>query len=266
MNAAILRWPRSRLESLDRSGRRCSSCSPRQSAPFQIASDDVPSFSCLISAWGAIIFLMALAPTLGWLLLGRVISGITSASFPTASAYIADITPEQDRAVKFGWLNAAFGLGFIVGPALGGLLGSINLRYPFWAAAGLSLANAAYGFFILPESLPSDHRAAFRLRNANPLGALNLLRSHPELFGLAAAMFLYYIAHESLPSMFVIYTDYRYRWGARLTGWVLAGVGLCSALVSAGLISMAIKRLGERRTMFTGLFFGITGFGVFALA
>jgi MFS transporter, DHA1 family, tetracycline resistance protein len=210
--------------------------------------------------------LMALAPTLGWLLLGRVISGITSASVPTASAYIADITPEQDRAVKFGWLNAAFGLGFIVGPALGGLLGSINLRYPFWAAAGLSLANAAYGFFILPESLPSDRRAAFRLRNANPLGALNLLRSHPELFGLAAAMFLYYIAHESLPSMFVIYTDYRYRWGARLTGLVLAGVGLCSALVSAGLISMAIKRLGERRTMFTGLFFGITGFGVFALA
>jgi MFS transporter, DHA1 family, tetracycline resistance protein len=210
--------------------------------------------------------LMAVAPTLTWLFLGRVISGITSASFPTANAYIADVTPEDQRAAKFGMLGAAFGLGFIVGPALGGVLGGMGLRYPFWAAAGLSLANAAYGFFILPESLPKQRRAAFSLRKANPLGSLKLLRSHPELFGLAAAMFLYYNAHETLPSMFVIYTDYRYHWSAQLTGWALAGVGVGTTIVSAALISPAIKFLGELRTMFTGMLCGVAGFALFALA
>jgi MFS transporter, DHA1 family, tetracycline resistance protein len=208
--------------------------------------------------------LMALAPTLSWLFLGRVISGITAASFPTANAYIADVTPEDQRAAKFGMLGAAFGLGFIVGPALGGVLGGMGLRYPFWAAAGLSLANALYGLFILPESLPKERRAAFSFRRANPLGALKLLRSQPELFGLATAMFLYYNAHEALPSMFVIYTDYRYHWGAQLTGWALAGVGVGSTIVSAALISLAVRRLGEVRTLFTGMAFGIAGFSFFA--
>src|ERR1700685_3017196 len=210
--------------------------------------------------------LMALAPTLGWLFLGRVISGITAASFPTANAYIADVTPEDKRAAKFGMLGAAFGLGFIVGPALGGVLGGMGLRYPFWAAAGLSLANAAYGFFILPESLAKERRADFSLRKANPLGSLKLLRSHPELFGLAAAMFLYYNAHEALPSMFVLYTTYRYHWGAQLTGWVLAGVGVGSRVLSAALISLAIKKLGDLRTMLTGMLCGIAGFAIFAAA
>src|SRR5436309_10529967 len=153
--------------------------------------------------------LMALAPSLSWLLLGRFISGITSASIPTANAYIADVTPAERRAAKFGMLGAAFGLGFIIGPALGGFLGGYGLRYPFWAAAGLSLANALYGFFILPESLPKERRAAFSLAKANPMGSLKLLRSNAALYGLATAMFLYYNAHEALPSMFVIYTDYR---------------------------------------------------------
>jgi DHA1 family tetracycline resistance protein-like MFS transporter len=210
--------------------------------------------------------MMAVAPTLSWLFLGRVISGITSASFPTANAYIADVTPAEQRAAKFGMLGAAFGLGFIIGPALGGMLGGMGLRYPFWAAAGLSLANAAYGFFILPESLPKERRAAFSLRKANPMGSLKLLRSHRELFGLATAMFLYYNAHEALPSMFVIYTDYRYHWSAQLTGWALAGVGVGSTIVSAALISLAIKRLGEIRTMFTGMLCGVAGFAFFALA
>jgi MFS transporter, DHA1 family, tetracycline resistance protein len=210
--------------------------------------------------------LMAVSPTLGWLFLGRIISGITSASYPTANAYIADVTAPEKRAAKFGMLGAAFGLGFIVGPAVGGVLGGMGLRYPFWAAAGLSLANALYGFFILPESLPRERRAPFRLRKANPLGALKLLRSNPELFGLATAMFLYYNAHEALPSMFVLYTDYRYHWGAQLTGWVLAGVGVGSTIVSAALISLAIKRLGEVRTMFTGMLSGIAGFAIFAAA
>jgi DHA1 family tetracycline resistance protein-like MFS transporter len=142
----------------------------------------------------------------------------------------------------------------------------MGLRYPFWAAAGLSLANAAYGFFILPESLAKERRAAFSLRKANPLGSLKLLRSHPELFGLAAAMFLYYNAHEALPSMFVIYTTYRYHWSTQLTGWALAGVGVGSTIVSAALISLAIKHLGVIRTLFTGMLCGVAGFAFFAAA
>ena len=211
--------------------------------------------------------LMALAPSLSWLLLGRFISGITSSSIPTANAYIADVTPAERRAAKFGMLGAAFGLGFIIGPVLGGFLGGYGLRYPFWAAAGLSLANAAYGFFILPESLPRERRAAkFAMAKANPLGALRLLRSHAALFGLACAMFLYYLAHESLPSMFVLYTDYRYHWGTRMTGTALAVVGVCTTLVQAVLMRRATKRLGEMRTLFSGLLFGVAGFGLLAFA
>jgi DHA1 family tetracycline resistance protein-like MFS transporter len=209
---------------------------------------------------------MAVAPTLPWLFVGRVISGITSASFPTANAYIADVTPPEQRAAKFGMLGAAFGLGFVVGPALGGMLGGMGLRYPFWAAAGLSLANALYGFFILPESLPKDRRAPFSLAKANPMGSLKLLRSNTALYGLATAMFLYYNAHEALPSMFVIYTDYRYHWNAQMTGWALAAVGIGSTIVSAVLISWAVKTLGEVRTLFTGMACGVAGFAVFAAA
>jgi DHA1 family tetracycline resistance protein-like MFS transporter len=210
--------------------------------------------------------LMAVSPTLSWLFLGRLISGITTASIPTANAYIADVTPQDQRAAKFGMLGAAFGLGFVIGPALGGYLGGMGLRYPFWAAAALSLANAMYGLFILPESLPKERRAAFSLRKANPLGSLKLLGSHPEVAGLAVAMFLTYNAHEALPSMFVLYTDYRYHWGTQLTGWALAAVGVGSTIVSAALISLAIKRLGQYRTMFTGMICGIIGFSLFALA
>jgi DHA1 family tetracycline resistance protein-like MFS transporter len=210
--------------------------------------------------------LMAVAPTLGLLFVGRVISGITSASYPTANAYIADVTPPEQRAAKFGMLGAAFGLGFIVGPALGGVLGGMGLRYPFYAAAALSLANTLYGFFILPESLPKHRRAAFSVRKANPIGALKLLSSHPQLLGLATAMFLYYNAHEALPSMFVLYTTYRYHWGTQLTGVALAGVGVGSTIVSAVLISLAIKKLGELRTLFTGMVCGIAGFSAFAFA
>ncbi|MFL5347882.1 MAG: TCR/Tet family MFS transporter [Hyalangium sp.] len=210
--------------------------------------------------------LMALAPSLGWLFAGRLISGITAASFSTASAYIADVTPAEQRAARFGMLGAAFGLGFIVGPAVGGLLGDISLRLPFWAAAGLSLVNAAYGFFILPESLPPERRTEFAWRRANPLGSMKLLRSHGELLGLAAATFLYSLAHESLPSMFVLYTDYRYGWSERMVGLTLAAVGVCSTIVSAALVGPAVARLGERRALLVGLFFGALAFLVYALA
>jgi MFS transporter, DHA1 family, tetracycline resistance protein len=210
--------------------------------------------------------LMALAPTLSWLFVGRVISGITAASIPTANAYIADVTPEDQRAAKFGMLGAAFGLGFIIGPAVGGFLGGYGLRYPFWASAILSLANALYGLFVLPESLPKERRSPFSVKRANPLGALKLLRSHPELAGLAVAMFLYYNAHESLPSMYVLYTDYRYHWSPALTGYAFTGVGVGSTIVSAFLISSAIKKLGEARTLYTGWLCGLAGFAVLAMA
>jgi MFS transporter, DHA1 family, tetracycline resistance protein len=209
---------------------------------------------------------MALAPNLSWLFVGRLISGITSASFSTAGAYIADVTPEDERAAKFGMLGAAFGLGFVVGPAIGGLLGGIGLRLPFYAAAGLSLTNAAYGFFILPESLPADKRAPFLWSKANPVGSLALLRSHPRLLGLAVVAFLYNVAHDSLPSVFVLYTDYRYHWGERMVGFCLAAVGIASTIVAALLVGPLVKRLGERKALLIGLFAGALGFGVYGWA
>jgi MFS transporter, DHA1 family, tetracycline resistance protein len=210
--------------------------------------------------------LMALAPSLSWLFVGRLISGVTSASYSTAGAYIADVTPEHERAAKFGMLGAAFGLGFVVGPAIGGLLGGISLRLPFYAAAGLSIANALYGFFILPESLPPERRAAFTWSKANPLGSLALLRSHPRLLGLALIAFLYHVAHDSLPSVFVLYADYRYHWGERMVGFCLAGVGVATTLVAALLVGPLVKRLGERRALLLGLAFGAAGFAVYGWA
>jgi DHA1 family tetracycline resistance protein-like MFS transporter len=210
--------------------------------------------------------LMAVAPSLAWLFVGRVISGITSASYPTAGAYIADVTPPAERAAKFGMLGAAFGLGFIVGPAVGGLLGSIDLRLPFWVAAGLSLANAAYGYFILPESLPPERRKAFSMRTANILGAFRLLRSHPELLGMAAALFVMGLAHESLPNTFVLYADQRYGWNESHVGLVLALIGVASVVVSMLLVKPLVRRLGERRAALAGLLCGVAGFLCFALA
>ena len=210
--------------------------------------------------------LMALAPTIGWLFAGRVISGITSASFPTASAYLSDITNPEERAGKLGMLGAAFGLGFIAGPAIGGLVAPYGLRYPFWVAAILSLLNFCYGAFVLPESLPVEKRSKFGWTRANPFGSFQLLRSHPELFGIAAAMFLQFIAHEALPSMFVLYADYRYSWSERTTGLALALIGFGSTVVSAVLIGLIVKRIGEVRTALAGLLFGVLGYAGFAMA
>ena len=191
--------------------------------------------------------LMALAPTLIWLFVGRVISGITAASIPTAGAYITDVTPAEKRAAGFGILGAAFGIGFVLGPALGGVLGGINPRLPFWVAAGMSLLNAMYGLFVLPESHSPERRASFLWSRANPVGSLTLLRSHPELLGLATVNFLYYLAHEVLPSTFVLYAGYRYNWDERAVGLTLAVVGVCTGIVQAGLIKPIVARFGERR-------------------
>lgn len=209
---------------------------------------------------------MALAPTLGWLFLGRVISGITGASFTAASAYIADVTPPEKRASGYGLIGAAWGMGFVLGPALGGLLGGIDPRLPFWAAAGLTLMNAIYGLFVLPESLPRERRSRFEWRRANPMGSLRLLRSHPELFGLAGVTFLYFLAHQVLPSVFVLYAGYRYGWQEQTIGLVLTLVGICNIAIQAGLVRPVVARFGERRTLLTGLFFGAAGFTIYGLA
>jgi DHA1 family tetracycline resistance protein-like MFS transporter len=210
--------------------------------------------------------LMALAPNLAWLFVGRVISGITAASVSTGMAYIADVTPPEKRAVAFGRVGIAFGLGFVLGPALGGLLGSVDPRLPFWVAAGLSLANAMYGLFILPESLPPEKRRPFEWRRANPLGSLKLLRSHPELSGMAVVMFLSNLAHAALPATFVLYAGYRYGWDARDVGLVLASVGICSAIVQGAVVGPAVRRLGERRVLLAGLTCGAVGFFAYGLA
>jgi DHA1 family tetracycline resistance protein-like MFS transporter len=210
--------------------------------------------------------LMALAPNLAWLFVGRVISGITAASVSTGMAYIADVTPPEKRAAAFGRVGIAFGLGFVLGPALGGLLGSVDPRLPFWVAAGLSLANALYGLLILPESLPPEKRRAFEWRRANPLGSLKLLRSHPELSGMAVVMFLSNLAHAALPATFVLYAGYRYGWDARDVGLVLASVGICSAIVQGAVVGPAVRRLGERRVLLAGLTCGAIGFFAYGLA
>jgi len=210
--------------------------------------------------------LMAMAPSLAWLFVGRVISGITAASFSTAGAYVADVTPPEKRAAGFGLIGAAFGLGFILGPAVGGLLGGMSPRLPFWVAAGMSLANATYGLVVLPESLPRDRRAPFSWARANPLGSLRLLRSHRSLFGLATVGFLYRVAHDVLPSTFVLYTQYRYGWDIRTVGLAMAGMGILGMIVSGALVQPIVARLGERRVLLGGLAFGVAAFLVYGLA
>jgi len=222
----------------------------------------------LISCFGLGLdyIVMALAPGVGWLLVGRIISGICASNFSTAGAYIADVSPPEERAQAFGLIGAAFGVGFVLGPALGGLLGSVSARLPFWGAAALALVNATYGLFVLPESLPPEKRDTFSWKKANPVGSLTLLRSHPDLLGLATINLLFQVAHCVLPSMFVLYTGYRYGWDTRTVGFTLMAVGVFSIVVQGGLVKPAVKKLGERGALYAGLLFGIAGFAGFALA
>jgi DHA1 family tetracycline resistance protein-like MFS transporter len=204
---------------------------------------------------------MALAPTIGWLFLGRIISGITTSSIPTAMAYIADVTPKEKRAGAFGMIGVAFGVGFTFGPAIGGLVGDINPRLAFWVAAGLSLANWLWGFLFVPESLHQEQRKPFALRRANPVGSLVLLRSHPELWRLATIQFLAYTAHNVF-SVWALYAIYRYAWNQKWIGLSLMVVGICTAAISGGLTGRMVKRFGEKRTLYTGQFFGGIGMTV----
>ena len=201
---------------------------------------------------------MALAPTIGWLFLGRIISGVTTSSIPTAMAYIADVTPKEKRAGAFGMIGVAFGVGFAFGPALGGLLSNFEPRLAFWVAAALSLVNWLWGYFFVPESLASEQRQKFALRRANPVGSLVLLRSHPELWRLATIQFLAYLAHNVF-SVWALYAIFRYDWNQLTIGISLMIVGICTAIISAGLTGRMVKRFGERRTLYIGQFFGATG-------
>ncbi len=208
---------------------------------------------------------MALSPTIGWLFLGRIISGITTSSIPTAMAYISDVTPREKRAAAFGLIGVAFGIGFAFGPAIGGLVSNFNPRLAFWVAAGLSLTNWMWGYFFVPESLAQEHRKQFALRRANPVGSLVLLRSHPELWRLATIQFLAYTAHNVF-SVWALYSIYRYNWNQLTIGISLMIVGICTAIVSGGLTGRMVRRFGERRTLYIGQFFGATGMTIAGLA
>jgi MFS transporter, DHA1 family, tetracycline resistance protein len=208
---------------------------------------------------------MALAPTLYWLFLGRLISGITTSSIPTAMAYISDVTPKEKRAGAFGMIGVAFGIGFILGPGLGGLLGKSDPRLAFWVAAGLSLLNWLWGYFFVPESLPPEKRQEFALRRANPVGSLKLLRSHQELWRLATIQFLAYLAHNIF-AVWALYAMYRYAWNTDEVGYSLVFVGIVTAIISGGLTGRMVKRFGEKATLYIGQFFGASGMFVAGIA
>ncbi len=209
---------------------------------------------------------MALAPSLLLLLIGRVISGITSATIGTSFAYIADVTKPEERARAFGLVGMAFGLGFVVGPAIGGLLGSVDPRLPLWISAAACLANAAFGWLVLPESLPPEKRMPFAWKRANPVGSLRLLASHRQLLGLAAVDFLGNFAHQVLPAVFVLYAGHRYGWGEMTVGLTLAFVGICTAIVQGLLIGPIVGRFGSRRALVAGLLAGALGMSIYGLA
>jgi DHA1 family tetracycline resistance protein-like MFS transporter len=209
---------------------------------------------------------IALAPSLVWLFVARMLVGITGASFTVAGAYVADVSPPEKRAQSFGLVGAMFGLGFIFGPALGGMLGHIGTRVPFWASAAIVAVNFLYGWFVLPESLPVHLRRSFDIRRANPLGGLARLARFPLAASLAVVFALATLAHRSLESVWVLYTAYRYGWRELENGMALAVVGVSSFLVQAGLIRKVVPRIGERRAVVAGLCFSLTGMFFYGLS
>jgi DHA1 family tetracycline resistance protein-like MFS transporter len=226
-------------------------------------------------------FVMALSPTLLFLLVGRLISGATSATIGTAFAYVADVTEPQKRAARMGMLGAMFGLGFLLGPGLGGLLGDPHrvlavpgtdwvlqggTRVPFFVAGALCLLNFAYGYFVLPESLPKDRREPFRWSRANPVGSLALLRSHPDLLPLASVQFFAQLAHFALQTVFTLHAAALFHWGPSQISWAIMGIGACTMVVQAGLAGVAVKLLGERPAIAVGLICGAVGFAIYAFA
>jgi len=209
---------------------------------------------------------LAFAPTVWWLFVGRVIAGITGASFTTASAYIADISTPEKRAANFGLVGVAFGIGFIVGPVIGGILGSYDTRYPFLAAAVLALLNAAYGYFILPESLSKENRRPLDLKRCSPWGSLIQLSKYKAVIGLAFSLFLVYFAVQSVQSVWTFYTFQKFHWSKAMVGYSLGFVGLLVAVVQGGLIRVIIPKIGQERSIWIGLLLYTLGLILFAFA
>lgn len=222
----------------------------------------------LVSLFGLGIdyIVIGLAPSLAWLFVARLISGIMGASITTGNAYIADISTPETRARNFGLVGVAFGSGFVFGPAIGGLLGGISLRLPFFAAAGLALLNWLYGYFILPESLPAEDRSEFSWKKANPVGSLGVLRSYPMVLGLGFCFMMITLAQRGLESSWVLYTGYRYGWDERTNGFALALVGIMAIIVQGMLVKPVVSWLGESRTALVGLGIAATAYLGYGLA
>lgn len=197
--------------------------------------------------------ILALAPNLMWLIVGRIVAGLFSATVSTANAYIADVTPRENRAAAFGLLGAAFGIGFTIGPLIGGVLGNVGLQYPFWLAAALSFGNLVFGYFILPESLPAERRSAIDLGKVNPFRALLYIRRYASLSVLLLSLFLTGFAQQGLQGIWVLWTNVRFDWGVAEAGYSLAWVGVCMAFVQGYLVRLVVPRFGERRVLVGGL-------------
>ncbi|RVU02927.1 MFS transporter [Mucilaginibacter limnophilus] len=225
-----------------------------------------PVLLCSLLGFGIDYLFLAFAPTIGWLFIGRIIAGITGASFTTASAYIADVSEPEKRAQNFGMIGVAFGLGFIIGPIIGGNLAEFNPQYPFFAAAGLAFINALYGFFVLPESLDKAHRRPFDIKRANPIGTLKQLKKYPSVIGLAVSLFLVYFAGQAVQSVWTFFTMYKFKWTEGTVGWSLGFVGFMFALVQGGLIRITLPKLGLQRSIWIGLLLYSIGLVLFGLA
>jgi DHA1 family tetracycline resistance protein-like MFS transporter len=209
---------------------------------------------------------LSFAPSIGWLFVGRVIAGVTGASFTTASAYIADISTNENRAQNFGMIGAAFGLGFILGPMIGGLLGELGARVPFFVAAGLALLNCAYGYFVLPESLSKENRRGFEWRRANPVGSLLQLKKYPAVAGLIISMILIYIAGHAVQSNWSFFNIERFGWSPKMIGISLGIVGLLVGGVQGGLVRVVNPRIGNEKSIYVGLGLYALGLLLFAFA
>ena len=225
-----------------------------------------PVLLLAVGALGVDYLFMAAAPTLGWLFIGRLISGIAGASFTPAYAFVADVSPPEKRAQNFGLISAAFGVGFILGPALGGLLGGLGPRAPFVAAAVLSLLNLGYGLLVLPESLPAERRRGFDWRRANPLGTLAQMRRHPMVLRLLAALGFWSVAHQVMPSTWTFFTKYRFGWSEATIGLSLALAGTVMATSQATMLRLVVPRIGERRAALLGITIATIGYIGYGLA
>lgn len=226
-----------------------------------------PVLLASLAAFSLDYVVMAFAPTLWWLVAARVVAGITGATFPTAYAYIADVTPPEKRGANFGVIGMAFGFGFIIGPALGGFVAQFGTEVPFLVSAGLAMANFLYGLFVLPESLPPPMRRAFEWRRANPVGALMRLKSaHPVVLMLAATVFVWTLSYQSLYSIWSYHGQLRYGWTPEQVGWSLAAVGVTGAIVQGFLGRKLIPRFGQRRIIVVGLISAVAGYSTYAMA